>query len=71
MARASDSPRIDVHSRTWEAVSRYVQRRIETLVAQLLDPAVGHDDTQYLRGEIAGLRRLKDDLEREAGREPS
>jgi len=59
-------PKIDVHSRTWEAVCRYVDQRVASLTRQIVDPTVSWADTQYLRGELASLRRLKDELGKQA-----
>jgi len=55
---------VDTNSRTWIAVSEYVQRRIMVLLRDLENHELSERETQLIRGSIAALRRLLDDLGR-------
>lgn len=46
---------IDTNSTTWAAIEKAVKEKIEA-ERVLLEARAGNDETQYIRGTIAGLR---------------
>jgi hypothetical protein len=57
----SDEPlAINPHSKDWRAVDKAVDAEIARLQVELEDEGLDHAMTQFVRGKIALLRRIKD-----------
>lgn len=51
---------IDIHSKTWQTVNAYIEKKKENTMKAVLQNGCTADQTQYMRGYYAALQELKD-----------
>lgn len=56
-------PGLTPGSHEWSKLKAYLEREIQSHLSALEQPSFDIDDTQFLRGQIASLRRIISDVE--------